>query len=503
MANNYLKTNALVRFLMITFVAFGIFSCSNSDSDEPEAPPTASSAEIRVETADDSQFDFGKVVTRIDKVKEVIVYNDSDTDLSVSDITLPNGYSGDWTSGTIKKGASKTLKITFLPTEEIQYSGKITFSSNASNASYSIPVTGTGISPVYDGDILLKTQEELEDFVTSGYTGVTGDLCLGSCNPGFDPNDLFDLKPLQNITTVDRLKIFNTKITSLEGIENMELKTGITIWQNELLVNLDHFPKNNEEIAIVNIAENSSLIDINGLSGVTSIDFLQLARNKNLENLDGLANLKSINYGLTIRENIKITHLDALANLSVVNGNISISYNDQLYSFCGLRPLLSSGGLHGTFYVMRYNRYNPTLTEIIDGVCQKEVPSNTYHGEMRIGSQSALDTFAERNYEKVEGRVIILIGIDDSISKINDLSGLSSLREITQSLSIVRTQVTNLDGLNNLTKIGTSLQIKDNAGLSDYCAIVPFVQSGAEYFTARGNLYNPTLDELKAGDCKK
>jgi hypothetical protein len=73
------------------------------------------------------------------------IANTGSSILTVSNITYPSGFSGDW-SGTIAAGGSKFVLVTFAPTTSGGYGGSIVVASDATSGNNSMAVSGTGIS---------------------------------------------------------------------------------------------------------------------------------------------------------------------------------------------------------------------------------------------------------------------------------------------------------------------------------------------------------------------
>ncbi|CAL2094525.1 hypothetical protein [Tenacibaculum sp. 190524A05c] len=67
-----------------------------------------------------------------------------------------------------------------------------------------------------------------------------------------------------------------------------------------------------------------------------------------------------------------------------------------------------------------------------------------FYGNVLIQTQNELESFAENNYTKIYGELWI------EGEEINDISNLSSLKEIQGDLRIRNTSIVNLDGLANL-----------------------------------------------------
>ena len=74
----------------------------------------------------------------------------------------------------------------------------------------------------------------------------------------------------------------------------------------------------------------SNLTDVDGLSSITSVKFLDIVGNDALENLDGLGALTEVEHELDIHGNDTLPDLDGLSALAVVGVELSIASNDEL-----------------------------------------------------------------------------------------------------------------------------------------------------------------------------
>lgn len=154
----------------------------------------------------------------------------------------------------------------------------------------------------------------------------------------------------------------------------------------------------NTSLEITDLKLPEGLIKLNSAGG-----FISIAANDVLQNIDGLSNLISAK-DLTIFENPLITNLNGLENLELVQEDVTIVRNKSLYNFCGIKMLLETGGLGEEFSFTWDNRYNPSVTDIVNAECSREIPLDTYHGEKRFLSQVALDEFLEAGYTKLKER---------------------------------------------------------------------------------------------------
>lgn len=109
---------------------------------------------------------FGGIVVGQTAARTLTIYNDGNTTLTVSSISYPSGFSGNW-SGTIAAGGSRNVTVTFAPAEVRLYSGNLTVNSDASSGSNTRPVSGAGeaISRIVSlsgnllfGDVLVGNQ---------------------------------------------------------------------------------------------------------------------------------------------------------------------------------------------------------------------------------------------------------------------------------------------------------------------------------------------------------
>ena len=78
-------------------------------------------------------------------LKVLTIKNTGNRPLKIAKITWPQGFTGDWSNGTIAAGGNKVVKVTFKPTEAEDYAGTITVESNAGSGKNTLDVTGKGM----------------------------------------------------------------------------------------------------------------------------------------------------------------------------------------------------------------------------------------------------------------------------------------------------------------------------------------------------------------------
>jgi len=91
---------------------------------------------------------FGYVLVGGTAQSTMTIANNGTAPLTVSGITYPAGFSGNWTSGTIMANDSQPVTVTFSPTAPTAYGGNITINSDATSGGNTIAVTGTGTDPI-------------------------------------------------------------------------------------------------------------------------------------------------------------------------------------------------------------------------------------------------------------------------------------------------------------------------------------------------------------------
>ena len=96
-------------------------------------------------TSFDGDLNFGRIIPGNKATKEIAIYNQGNADLFVFGLECPQGYSADWTNGSISPGQKKKIKISFNPTEEKIYDGEIRFICNSTGGMTAISCFGRGI----------------------------------------------------------------------------------------------------------------------------------------------------------------------------------------------------------------------------------------------------------------------------------------------------------------------------------------------------------------------
>lgn len=282
------------------------------------------------------------------------------------------------------------------------------------------------------------------------------------------------------------LTIQGTGITNLDGLSSLT-KTGGYLNINGVsnITNLDGLSNVSEITTYLYLQTNANLTDISGLSKITTSQYVYIYNNDKLVSLDGMNGLQSVttNNGLRIIENNVLTDISALSNLTSVSGPLMIQNNYALEDFCVLTDVLTNNGVTGAFSVSG-NSYNPTKQQVIDGNCSKP---KVYSGTLHLSTQAQVDAFV---YEEVTGDLVI------SGSNITNVDGLSSLTKIGGYLYFNRAyELANINGLSNLSEIGTYLYVQQCYKLQNLEGLSKIERLG--YLYIEGNPILQSLDGLE------
>jgi Cep192 domain 4/HYDIN/CFA65/VesB-like, Ig-like domain len=136
--------------------------------------------------ADPSSISFGSVTVGNKKSVSETVTNTGGTSVTISQIAISGSgfsFNGITTPVTLTAGQSATFSVSFTPSSAGNASGNLTITSNASNPTLTIPLSGNGVTPgtlganptsLSFGSVTVGNKQSLSETVTnSGGTTVT------------------------------------------------------------------------------------------------------------------------------------------------------------------------------------------------------------------------------------------------------------------------------------------------------------------------------------------
>lgn len=423
-------------------------------------------------------------------------------------------------------------------------------------------------------NVVLESQEDVNDFAAQKITHLRGNLTLQSRNG--DPDPIIDISGLSRLTTIEgTLSITGTSLADVDAFSSLtQLDGELVISSNEELKNLDGFIAlggSNRVFETIRIRDNSKLTTINQFDAVvemanglfiwnneslTEVDFSGLIQanifgfsgNSQMRDLRGLSNLKKVahlyitNTSLTslnglesleevesieLRDNHLLTAIDQFSQLTVVSQAVDLNNNRALASV-DFNSLTSTGSIriHNSrledlsgFPSLEFVQSiqlsdNPVLLDL-DELLDTTIKDWLWLTGTQITSLELLEgldlsgglAIQESGLTDLKGLEHIETVKDFWIldnHQLTSLDGLQNLSRIEDEISISRNPLLeSLEGLNALERVENRVRIYNNTNLMDYCALDLLVADGVAVFAEIDeNAYNPTLQDIRRGDCK-
>ncbi|WGF92610.1 cadherin repeat domain-containing protein [Aequorivita marisscotiae] len=474
--------NRLLTFRIIIATVFLTFISCSKDSDDPAPQET----EITVSTSDfsitmDENPINGQVIGSVQGST-----NDGSVTFSITEQTPSGAFSIDASSGELKV-ADETL-FDFESNPTITGTVQVANGAVSENASITITLNDLMEENVYEGDLILRSQQEVNDFGANNYAAIIGTLHIGDPEEG-TTTDIIDLSPLQSLRSINGdLGITNNpSLISTLGLNIHYLYGKLIIVVNDTLEKIEGFNRLTSVQELV-LSLNPRLYDLSGLYQLTSIgDGLVLVSCPQISNLDWLSNLTSFGGDLTIINCNSLANIDGLSNLTTATGEYNyfrITYNNSLLNLNGIE------NLNTEIYHLEIAA-NSSLTSI-EGLQNKRVTTT-----LKIIENPFLE-----NLHGLESTINISheLTVQNNNSLIN-IQGLRNL-ETAESFQIFNNEsLPNLVGLNNLERC-RNLDIRGNNELTDFCDLQNlFINGSNNSYIAIYNAYNPTKQDIIDGNC--
>ncbi|WP_298510947.1 leucine-rich repeat domain-containing protein [uncultured Kordia sp.] len=316
------------------------------------------------------------------------VYIDSANTFSITDGTIDIAY---------LNCSPETIIIQVLDFDTGTWAiiNNVTVNGNAVNLGTISTCDDTG--GTYNGNVVLVSQEDVNNFGLFGFTSIDGNLLIRDSLDG--STNITDLTPLATLENIfgELDVVFNPLLQNLNGLHNITTIDGFSgITNNESLTNLDGLSSltNVRNLVIVtnpaltsitglsnlttidvgfSVAECNSLVSLAGLEGITSLRSLEVDYNNGLTSISALQNLTSLEK-LFIEGNNALTNLVGLEQITALE-IIRIADNNGLMSLNGLENLVyvEPNSISAQIYIgVRFNGANsppaaapnPDLTDL-------------------------------------------------------------------------------------------------------------------------------------------
>lgn len=387
---------------------------------------------------------------------------------------------------------------------------------------------------VYNGNVELSTQEELDAFAAHGYCKINGKLSIGFRieDVGGDGEEI--------------VPIYST-ITSLAGLSTIrQITGGLQISGNPLLPNLEGLNNLKSVGAGLGIGNNTQLVDISALSSLTELSqtnifgSLYIQDNPVLPNLHGLENIKSA-YDVIVENNWALQDFQGLNGLEKVHQMFTVADNTAMTSFQGLNSLKEvalSFGVSGSNALLSLDGLDSleTVNMLSVGYCTgltslgaapqlKNVTILSLYNLPSLVSLEALTNVEQiasiyithctaltslNGLQNVKEVGNLQISNNNSLTSLSQLSGLTTVKPSPDYLEnnfwiYNNDAIQSLDGLQNIIQFEASLSISKNDGLSDFCALSTILSTAVLNDPAyiANNLYNPTVQDIASGNCSQ
>ena len=308
---------------------------------------------------------------------------------------------------------------------------------------------------IFEGDVWLQTQEEIDSFGEIGYTKIIGNLQI---NDVFQPDiPILSLSALQNLTHIEGSFILGRfyELTSLEGLNNL---TSIT---NELYL--------------------GSLLEVESFSP--------------LSNITATVDLISINFCR------KIESLTGLEGISLATGGELIIKANQ--SLVDLEAI--SQGMPASLGSVTFDAYEPGCTSCVPTSPAIPQPFTDFNF---LSNVSEINSLWIRFFVGEE-----LTGLEN-LTRVNqlylyrnhflvDLAPLQNIISENEFMIISSNDLlSSLSGLENINAIG-GFFVTFNMSMTNYCAVENVLSPDVELYLVQDNLFNPTLEDILDGNCSE
>lgn len=272
------------------------------------------------------------------------ITNQGTLSFSITDQSPNGAISIDATTGEIF--VANTTLFDFETNTTISGTVQVANENIIETATFSIQINDVFEENIFEGNAILISQEEVNDFGANQYTQINGNLRIGaSVAPNFT---IIDLSPLNTIQTANNLDIIaNHFLQNLSGLENLTSIHGtILIIQNPDLEDISAISSiNNELDNDIFILENPSLLSLQGLNNIPSA------------------------LNLRIEFNPLLIDLNPLNNLTLIENQVSIRFNNNLSNLCGIENAILNSNIDPLSYIIEGNIFNPTQQDFEEGNC--------------------------------------------------------------------------------------------------------------------------------------
>jgi hypothetical protein len=319
------------------------------------------------------------------------------------------------------------------------------------------------------GNYWVKTQQEADNFFQNfpDCNDLKGDLTIGGSSLNY-VNGLYGINSVEGHLILTH----NRQMNNLIGLESL-IQVGGNLYiggyeadGNEYLRNFEGLENLVNFDGDIQIIGNYSLVNLQGLSGIDSVNDLSITTYPGMIDLSGLDSLTSVMHDLHIA-GYSIKHLDGLEKIDSINGNLYIGATDSLIDMQGLNNLVYIGEDLSL-------SYNKSLNSLADLINLKSVHNLAIWSNESLTSLHGLDS--------INGHIISYMYISDNqmLSHCEVKSICDYLVNPTGTVEIND----NASGCNSRDEVEAACTVGINEKLTnDICTVFPNPSSGLLRFS--------------------
>ncbi|MBF0649484.1 hypothetical protein IR083_11700 [Dysgonomonas sp. GY75] len=331
---------------------------------------------------------------------------------------------------------------------------------NGTKSTYNYHVERNVVSR--EGDVILLTQAEVDEFATLGLARINGSLTIGAAT-GAD--SVYSLKPLAGLRTIDFNLIINPTFAgnSLEGLENLERVGSLQIGQVKGLKTVD-FAKLGS--IMTNLAINGANIRSAKFPELKNID-----RALQIQNTDSLVEmsfpkLQNIVENMTIQGSWNMNKLAAVdfPKLEKIGGNLNItqwkeakSVNFPILKNVTTLSITSLSKMESLALPQLGSLPGDVTISACDLLVNMDITSlKTISGNLRLENVNIEDLKGLKSLESVGKELFI-----SNMPKLKSTKDMKSLKSVGGRIYISSWPVLedNIDGLSLLNSVGGDIII--------------------------------------------
>ena len=325
------------------------------------------------------------------------------------------------------------------------------------------------------GDVTLSNQAEVDAYPIDFSCTQVGTLYIGS--PGTD-TDINDLSALSSIEEVTNLRIYNTNLVSLSGLDNLTtISEDLEINTNELLQNLSGLENLQSVGDDFEIKNNEALSSIANLTSLTQIvDDLEIENNIELTSISALSNISGTIDDLKIIDLPKLNNLVGLEGIDTITDDIELQ---GLPLVPNLNPLSNITSVSDNIEIIDLNITSLSpLSNITSEITELILASNPSISSLD-GLQNILgvDDGLILDQNEMLADISQISFVDDEIDDVfifnNNLNSLAELSAITEAeyIEISEPNITSLNGLQNLVEVSDEFIIFNNPEITSLAGL--------------------------------